>query len=307
MCGWILDKVLGDPESLPHPVVGFGKLISISERHLNKGKHRLFKGTVLTISLVTITYFVTWYLLSIFLGSGWYILISTILIFFCLSGKTLIKEVKEVFAAADRSLEEGRRQVSRIVGRDTSGLSAQQVKKAALETLAENLSDGVIAPLFWYLVLGTPGMVAYKMINTLDSMVGYKNKRYILFGRIAAKMDDVANYIPARLTALLMLIVGRNLKPAPFAESFSFVRKYCVCHNSPNSGHPESALAAILGCRFGGPAYYFGELVNKPFIGEVDKPFGKEELSKAIYVNRRTEVLMIIMIVTANLIIAYYV
>lgn len=307
MCGWILDKVLGDPESLPHPVVGFGKLISISERHLNKGKHRLFKGTVLTISLVTIIYFVTWYLLSIFLGSGWYILISTILIFFCLSGKTLIKEVKEVFAAADRSLEEGRRQVSRIVGRDTSGLSAQQVKKAALETLAENLSDGVIAPLFWYLVLGTPGMVAYKMINTLDSMVGYKNKRYILFGRIAAKMDDVANYIPARLTALLMLIVGRNLKPAPFAESFSFVRKYSACHTSPNSGYPESALAAILGCRFGGPAYYFGELVNKPFIGEVDKPFGKEELSKAIYVNRRTEVLMIIMIVTANLIIAYYV
>lgn len=307
LCGWILDKIFGDPESLPHPVVGFGKLISFSEKRLNKGSHLVFKGAILAISLVAITYLTTWYLLCIpGVYGGPAIIISTILVFFSLSGRTLIREAKEVFAATDRSLEEGRRQVSRIVGRDTSGLSGQQIKKAALETLAENLNDGVIAPLFWYLVLGIPGMVAYKMVNTLDSMIGYKNKRYILFGRFAAKMDDVANYIPARLTALLMLLAGMNLKPESFAESASFVRKYSACHTSPNSGYPESALAAILGCRFGGPAYYFGELVNKPFIGEVNKPFGQDDLSKAICVNRRAEVMMIMIIIVVNLILAYY-
>lgn len=135
-------------------------------------------------------------------------LIQTLLIFCCLAGTTLIREVRMVFEAVDRSLDEGRKQVARIVGRDTSALSAQEVRTAALETLAENLSDGVIAPLFWYAVLGVPGMMAYKMVNTLDSMIGYRNERYRQFGCIAARIDDVANYIPARLTALLMILVS---------------------------------------------------------------------------------------------------
>ena len=150
-----------------------------------------------------------------------------------------------VFEAVDRSLDEGRRQVGRIVGRDTSALSAQEVRTAALETLAENLSDGVIAPLFWYAVLGVPGMMAYKMVNTLDSMIGYRNERYRQFGCIAARIDDVANYIPARLTALLMIIVSGRL------SLFRFVGKYGSRHASPNSGYPEAALAGILNCRFG--------------------------------------------------------
>ena len=131
---------------------------------------------------------------------------DAIAIFYCLAGTTLIREVREVFLALDRSLEEGRKQVARIVGRDTSELSAQEVRTAALETLAENLSDGVIAPLFWLAILGTPGMLAYKMVNTLDSMIGYKTDRYRDFGCWAAHIDDIANYIPARLTALLMLL-----------------------------------------------------------------------------------------------------
>lgn len=163
-----------------------------------------------------------------------------------------------VFEAADRSLEEGRRQVARIVGRDTSGLTDTEVRTAALETLAENLSDGVIAPLFWYLLLGVPGMLAYKMVNTLDSMIGYRNERYRAFGCFAARLDDVANYLPARLTAFLMVLVTGRL------SLLRFVFRYGPRHASPNSGYPEAALAGILDCRFGGPHQYFGEWVYKP-------------------------------------------
>ena len=212
---------------------------------------------------------------------------KTRLIFFCLAGTTLIKEVRDVFLALDRSLDVGRKQVARIVGRDTTQLTAQEVRKAALETLAENLSDGVIAPLFWYLLLGVPGMMAYKMVNTLDSMIGYHSERYLHFGCFAAKMDDVANYLPARLTALLMVIASGHLK------HLSFVRKYGRCHASPNSGYPESALAAILDCRFGGPHIYFGELFDKPYIGTNDRDLTTADMKKAVRINRLSEVLMV--------------
>ena len=147
---------------------------------------------------------------------GLLLVLQVLLIFYCLAGTTLVREVRMVFEATDRSLEEGRRQVARIVGRDTSKLSAQEVRTAALETLAENLSDGVVAPLFWYAVLGVPGMLAYKMVNTLDSMIGYRNERYRQFGCFAARLDDVANYIPARLTALLMVLASGRLSLLAF-------------------------------------------------------------------------------------------
>lgn len=195
-----------------------------------------------------------------------------------------------VFEAVDRSLDEGRKQVARIVGRDTSALSAQEVRTAALETLAENLSDGVIAPLFWYAVLGVPGMMAYKMVNTLDSMIGYRNERYCQFGCIAARIDDVANYIPARLTALLMILVSGRF------SLLRFVGKYGSRHASPNSGYPEAALAGILNCRFGGPHYYFGEEVWKPFIGNNERALTTEDMKKAVCVNRQAEVLMVVLV-----------
>ena len=195
-----------------------------------------------------------------------------------------------VFEAVDRSLDEGRKQVARIVGRDTSALSAQEVRTAALETLAENLSDGVIAPLFWYAVLGVPGMMAYKMVNTLDSMIGYRNERYRQFGCIAARIDDVANYIPARLTALLMILVSGRF------SLLRFVGKYGSRHASPNSGYPEAGLAGILNCRFGGPHYYFGEEVWKPFIGNNERALTTEDMKKAVCVNRQAEVLMVVLV-----------
>ena len=219
---------------------------------------------------------------------------DVIAVFYCLAGTTLIREVREVFLALDRSLEEGRTQVARIVGRDTSELSAQEVRTAALETLAENLSDGVIAPLFWFAILGVPGMLAYKMVNTLDSMIGYRTERYKDFGCWAAHIDDIANYIPARLTALLM-IVGYWPK-AKSQKLIAFVCRYGRNHASPNSGYPEAALAGILDCRFGGPHYYFGQLFEKPFIGENDRELTTADMKKAIRVNRMAEVLMVLLV-----------
>jgi adenosylcobinamide-phosphate synthase len=299
LMGWVLDLLIGDPARLPHPVVWFGKAIAFFEHRLNKGRHRRLKGAFVAVGLIAATFAAT-YLVCQF--SIFNIIINAIIIFYCLAGTTLIREVREVFLALDRSLEEGRAQVARIVGRDTSELTAQEVRTAALETLAENLSDGVIAPLFWLALLGTPGMLAYKMVNTLDSMIGYKTERYRDFGCWAAHIDDVANYIPARLTALLMIITQKVLGPqGRFAcEEPSllckFVWRYGRNHASPNSGYPEAALAGILNCRFGGPHYYFGQLFDKPYIGDNDRELTTADMKKAVRVNRTAEVIMVVLV-----------
>ncbi len=296
----VLDWWLGDPQWLPHPIVWFGKMIAFGERRLNKGRHRMAKGAVLSLTLIIIVFAATW-ILPRFL--------DFIIIFYCLAGTTLIREVRNVFLALDRSLAEGRLQVARIVGRDTSELSAQEVRTAALETLAENLSDGVIAPLFWYALLGVPGMMAYKIVNTLDSMIGYRTERYRQFGCWAAHIDDVANYIPARLTAFLMIIAYYCRKmfspkdPQPATSLFAFVKTYGRNHASPNSGFPEAALAGILNCRFGGPHYYFGQLFDKPYIGFNDRPLTTTDMKTAVQINRTAEIIMVlIVILTAYLI-----
>jgi adenosylcobinamide-phosphate synthase len=296
LIGWVLDLLFGDPQRLPHPVVWFGKAIAFCEHRFNRGSHRKLKGAVIAIGLIVGIFILTSFLISSFS----HFLISAVLIFYCLAGTTLIREVRQVFLALDRSLEEGRAQVARIVGRDTSDLSAQEVRTAALETLAENLSDGVIAPLFWLAVLGVPGMVAYKMVNTLDSMIGYKTERYKDFGCWAARIDDVANYIPARLTALLMVLPHAIVSGQ--WSVFTFVRHYGRMHASPNSGYPEAALAGILNCRFGGPHYYFGELFDKPFIGENDRELTTADMRKAVRVNRMAEVLAIILVMAVGII-----
>lgn len=329
LAGWIADIIGGDPAWLPHPVVGFGKLIAFGEKRLNRGSHRVAKGAFLALALVAGTWVFTMAFLqaihhiSVRLGAtallpefthwggwmptwlraitcGWNLtwpemIVEAVLIFFCLAGTTLIREVRETFRATDRSLEEGRKQVARIVGRDTSQLSAQEVRTAALETLAENLNDGVIAPLFWLALLGIPGMVTYKMINTLDSMIGYRTERYLLFGRFAARMDDAAGWIPARLTALLMLLAAGKPGLIPTVH-----RNGCR-HLSPNSGHPEAALAAILDCQFGGTHVYFGETIEKPTIGDNPRPLTTADMQLAVIINRRAEGAMVLLTALAQL------
>lgn len=292
LLAWGLDLLLGDPAYLPHPIVAFGRSISWCERTLNKGERRFLKGVVSVIFLVAGTYGLTYALLwatGMFIAPWARQVVETVLIFYCLAGTTLAHEVREVFRALDRSLEEGRKQVARIVGRDTQALSAQEVRTAALETLAENLSDGVVAPLFWLLLLGVPGMMAYKMINTLDSMIGYRNARFRQFGCFAARLDDVANFVPARLTALLMVLVSGHL------SVWKFVARYGSQHASPNSGYPEAALAGILDARFGGPHNYFGEEVWKPYIGINPRPLTTEDMHRAVRINRRAEAGMIVL------------
>ena len=295
--GWLFDRLLGDPERLPHPVVLFGKMIANGERLLNRGTCRVFKGALLAISLISVVVLATWALvivadtINIYIGMA----VRAILVFYCLAGTTLIREVRQVFYAIDRSLDEGRRQVSRIVGRDTSELTDEEVRKAALETLAENLSDGVIAPLFWFAIGGVPAMMGYKMVNTLDSMIAYHSPRYLKFGKVAARIDDIANYIPARLTALLMLISANR------PSLIKFVMKYGPCHASPNSGWPEAALAGILGCRFGGPHKYFGETFDKPYIGDKNKSLTKEDMEKAVRINRIAEAIAIALVILIGL------
>ena len=304
LLGYLLDKLLGDPLWLPHPVVGFGKLIGWGEHRFNRGCHRLLRGACWSVFCVLVVFLLVWGMEKAFMkmpGGCWSLCIHVgvegVLVFFCLAGTTLMREVREVFKALDCSLQKGRMQVARIVGRDTSELSAQEIRLAALETLAENMSDGVVAPLLWYALLGLPGMMAYKMINTLDSMIGYRTERYRAFGCFAARMDDVANLIPARLTALLILLAARfyGFFQCSSGFSFSFLRnirfvlRFGPCHASPNSGWPEAALAAVLNVRFGGTHSYFGQEVYKPYIGTHDRQLTTTDMDLSIRISFITE------------------
>ncbi len=290
LIAFVLDSILGDPRGLPHLIVLFGKFIAFGERHLNKGDNLFIKGLLMVMILVPGSYFLTLLLLD-FLGVIHPLagnVIEVVLLFYCLANRTLIKEGQAVFKTlSEVGLEAGRKRLSWIVGRDTSKLDDQQIRTATLETLSENLSDGVIAPLCYYFILGVPGAVAYKMINTLDSMIGYKSDRYKLFGKAAARLDDVVNYIPARITALLMLLVSGKFR------GVAFVIRDGKKHASPNAGYPEAALAFILNCRFGGPNFYHGKLVEKPYIGDNPKTLSSKDLKSAIYVNWASGVVLI--------------
>lgn len=289
IAGYLLDLIFGDPYHWPHPVKLFGNLISIGEHWLNKGNKRLLKGALMTIFLMLLIFTATSITIHVLRPIPClYYPIATIMVFWGLANRNLIDEAKKVERTlTNEGTEAGRKQLSYIVGRDTSQLSPTQIRIAVLETLSENLSDGVIAPLFYYLIGGLPMMFTYKMINTLDSMIGYKNSRYKLYGRFAARLDDVVNFVPARLTALLMIIV--TMSP----RTLRFVLKYGRQHASPNAGYPESALAGILNCRFGGPNVYHGQLVQKPYIGLQARELTMRDLKKACKINHKVALLMI--------------
>lgn len=306
LIGWFLDLLFGDPERLPHPIVYMGKWIAMGEKILNKDSHRKTKGAFFSVISILGIFTLSYILLGLLHNYPiTYVALNSILVFFCLAGHTLRKEVRMVFEAVDRSIDEGRKQVARIVGRDTSELNAQEIRTAAIETLAENLSDGVIAPMFWFLLFGVPGMLTYKMINTFDSMIGYQTPRYKDFGCWAAKIDDIANYIPARITAVLMALSGALRQPNKLLHYLRFTFRYSDKHASPNSGWPESALAGILDCRFGGPHYYFGEYFYKPYIGENDRLLNTSDMKKSIFVCLIAEIFAVT-IITALIFAAGY-
>lgn len=283
VAGYAADCIFGDPRGIPHPVVAFGKAIAGLERKLNQGNNRRGKGCAVAVGLLVLTG-------CFFGGLGWlaarggswcYGTVAALFVFYGLANRSLIREGGEVVRVLEEEgLDAGRRRLTWIVGRETTHLSSKQVYTAVLETMAENLSDGVVAPLFYYALGGFPAMMVYKMGNTLDSMIGYRNDRYREFGCCAARIDDILNYIPARLTACLMIAVGyrRGL--------IRFVWKNGRRHASPNAGYPEAAMAGILNCRFGGTHIYHGVTVRKPHIGDNDRAVNRRDYCRAVRVNQ---------------------
>jgi adenosylcobinamide-phosphate synthase len=247
----LLDATFGEPRLLwdrvPHPAVLMGRLVGWCDRRFNRGEDRKASGIIVTLGLL-VTGLVTGSLIHILPDFG---LLEILTVAILLAQKSLVDHVRAVATALRRSVAEGRRAVAMIVGRDTAEMTGPDIARAAIESAAENLSDGVVAPIFWYLILGLPGLVAYKLINTADSMIGHMTPRHREFGWAAARLDDVLNLIPARLTALLMALTHGWVDPTPILRD-------APKHRSPNAGWPEAALAPVLNVALSGPRSYNG-------------------------------------------------
>ena len=286
--GFVLDTLFGDPPWLPHPVVLMGKAISALEKRLRARLPQTPQGELLGGAVVAFTLPVGTFLLTslVCLGaaklSPW--LGLAVQMFWCgqaLAAKGLAQESTNVYRALIKpDLPAARKAVSRIVGRDTQNLTLEGVTKAAVETVAENASDGVIAPLLYMLLGGAPLALTYKAINTMDSMLGYKNEKYLYFGRAAAKLDDAANYLPSRLAGLLWCAAAALTGNSP-KGAWRIWRRDRHNHASPNSAQTESACAGALGVQLAGPAYYFGEYYAKPTIGDPLRPIEPEDIRRA--------------------------
>ena len=289
IAGFVLDLLIGDPYCLPHPVRWIGKLIDYLTNKLLKQEYTSKKkngnGLILAILVILATVLISASILvvSYTINSYFGIIIESVMSYQCLASKSLYAESMKVYhALKERGLEAGREAVSMIVGRDTASLDETGVTKAAVETVAENTSDGVIAPMV-YLAIGGPVLgMAYKAINTMDSMIGYKNDRFYDFGKYAAKLDDIVNYIPARISALLMILSFLFLGPGySMSNAFRIFKRDRYNHASPNSAQTESACAGALGIKLAGPASYFGKIVEKPFIGDGLRAVELEDIKRA--------------------------
>ena len=286
--GFVLDALFGDPAWLPHPVVYMGKAISKLEKFLRPRLPKTPQGELLGGAIVAFCLPVGTFLLTGLVCWGAArlhpLLGLAVQMFWCgqaLAARGLVQESTNVYKELKKpDLPGARKAVSRIVGRDTAELTAEGVTKAAVETVAENASDGVIAPLLYMLIGGAPLALTYKAINTMDSMLGYKNEKYLYFGRVPAKLDDVANYIPSRLAGLLW-VAAAAFTHNDAKGAWKIWRRDRRRHASPNSAQTESACAGALGVQLAGPAYYFGEYYAKPTIGDALRPIEPEDILRA--------------------------
>ena len=286
--GFVLDALFGDPAWLPHPVVYMGKAISKLEKFLRPRLPKTPQGELLGGAIVAFCLPVGTFLLTGLVCWGAArlhpLLGLAVQMFWCgqaLAARGLVQESTNVYKELKKpDLPGARKAVSRIVGRDTAELTAEGVTKAAVETVAENASDGVIAPLLYMLMGGAPLALTYTAINTMDSMLGYKNERYLYFGRVPAKLDDVANYIPSRLAGLLW-VAAAAFTHNDAKGAWKIWRRDRRNHASPNSAQTESACAGALGVQLAGPAYYFGEYYAKPTIGDALRPIEPEDILRA--------------------------
>ncbi|MEA1935423.1 MAG: adenosylcobinamide-phosphate synthase CbiB [Thermodesulfobacteriota bacterium] len=303
---YITDIIVGDPHRFPHPVVIIGKLVRFLEGKIPPLVKGFFldekkAGIILWFAVVAPTFFITWGIVEgcFFINSLFGAIITILLASLTLATRSLYDESGAVLTALHRGdIEEARKSLSMIVGRDTENLDEKEILRAVIETVSENLSDGIVAPMFYLALGGVPLAMAYKAVNTLDSMVGYKNDRYKDIGCFSARMDDIFNWIPARLTGLIIILAAFILR-LNWRDSWKIMRRDGQNHSSPNSGIPEAAVAGSLAIQLGGKIQYFGEVTYKPTIGDRIKETDKKDVKKTWVIMFTSSLLMAFVCITA--------
>ena len=297
--GYILDLVIGDPYSFPHPVRFIGKLINFVEKQIRKiiksDKGLKIAGFILWFVVVGVTLGITFIVIQLFkFNKIAYFLVNSILIYTTLATKCLKDESVKIYKVLKTGdIEKSRIQLSYIVGRDTTNLNEKEIVRATVETVAENTVDGIIAPLFYGFIGGAPLAMAYKAINTLDSTVGYKNEKYYYLGYASAKIDDIANYIPARI-GMILLSLGSLFAGFNFKDSLKIGIRDRKNHKSPNCAFPEGAVAGALGIQLGGTNIYFGKAVYKPTIGDKKREIEIEDIVRTNKIMYSSSIISII-------------
>lgn len=305
---YFLDLIIGDPHWLPHPVRIIGKVIEYLERTLRKNNQsrraEKIKGIFLTVITVGLSYYIIYFIIYIvgIIGPGLQFVFSSFFIFIALSTKNLGEEAFSVYRALEEdNLELARERVSRIVGRDTKDLDKEEIVRATIESIAEGTVDGIISPLFYAVLGGAPLAMAYKAVNTLDSMVGYKNEKYLYFGWFSAKLDDLVNYLPARISVLLIPVASLIVRQRSLIALRAIFRDGKKSP-SPNAGIPEAGFAGALGIQLGGVNFYQGVKEYRPILGEKLKEISPKDILKAIRLSYAVSILMFL----GGLAILYY-
>ena len=291
---YVLDLIFGDPQNVIHPVQVIGKIISTGEKILLRKKYKFLAGAVLNIFTVSITYTLMYLISKSVKISVFFMIIEIYLMYTIFSINSLAREGNRVYRILkEGDIEKARKDLSYLVSRDTEMMDEKMIIRSTMETISENTVDGIVAPMFYMFLGGMPLAMAYKAINTLDSMVGYKNEKYMDFGKFSAKVDDVANFIPARITGILIVLASMILG-YDYKNSLKIFLRDRKNHSSPNSAHSEASVAGALGVQFGGKVSYFGKEIDKPTIGDKTKEFELEDIRKNIRIMYVTSFLSLV-------------
>ena len=291
---YVLDLIFGDPQNVVHPVQVIGKTISAGEKVLLRKKYKFLAGAVLNIFTVSITYTLMYLISKSVKISVFFMIIEIYLMYTIFSINSLAREGNRVYRILkEGDIEKARKDLSYLVSRDTETMDEKMIIRSTMETISENTVDGIVAPMFYMFLGGMPLAMAYKAINTLDSMVGYKNEKYMDFGKFSAKVDDAANFIPARITGILIVLASMILG-YDYKNSLKIFLRDRKNHSSPNSAHSEASVAGALGVQFGGKVSYFGKEIDKPTIGDKTKEFELEDIRKNIRIMYVTSFLSLV-------------
>ena len=285
---YVLDLIFGDPQNIIHPVQVIGKMINIGEKSLlgkkykSDRKYKFFAGMILNITVISLTYGITYLIRRTSENSIILTVAEIYLMYTIFSINSLAREGNRVYnILKEGNIERARKDLSYLVSRDTGTMDEKMIIRSTMETISENTVDGIVAPMMYMFLGGLPLSMTYKAINTFDSMVGYKNEKYMDFGKFSAKLDDVANFIPARITGIL-IVISAMILGYDYKNSLKIFIRDRKNHSSPNSGHAEAGVAGALGVQFGGRVSYFGKEVDKPVIGDKIKDFELEDIKKNI-------------------------